>query len=98
MSIEFLEGLGNTLGHRLLTLTDPDTWVIVLLVWLVRTVWVTDLSREVILLVEDVVADTGEVAIDGKQSSKIMTPPKSEIHDHFTQSTENSGSNRTKAC
>jgi hypothetical protein len=60
-SVEVLKGLLGALGHGLLTLTDPDTGVEVLLVGLVGAVGVTDLGEEVVLLVEDVVTDTGEV-------------------------------------
>lgn len=34
-----------------------------LLVWLILTFWVTNLLHKVILLVEDVVSDTGEVSV-----------------------------------
>lgn len=54
--------LTNTGGHGLLTLADPDTGVVVLLVGLVGTVGVADLGCDVVLLVEDKVADTGEVS------------------------------------
>ena len=59
--VEVLKGDGHTLGHGLLTLTHPHTWVVVLLVWLVRAIWVADLAHDVVLLVEDVVADTRQV-------------------------------------
>lgn len=39
------------------------SWVEVLLVWLVLSVWVADLLQEVVLLVENVVSDTGEVSV-----------------------------------
>ncbi len=46
------------LTHRLFTFTDPDTRVVVLLVWLIFTIWVTDLSLEVVVLSLDEVSDT----------------------------------------
>lgn len=39
------------------------SWVEVLLVWLILAIWVADLLQEVVLLVEDVVSDTGEVSV-----------------------------------
>lgn len=36
--VEVLEGLCNTLGHRLLTLTNPDSWVVVPVVIRLATV------------------------------------------------------------
>jgi hypothetical protein len=63
MGVELLESLCNTLGHCLLAFTNPDTWVVVLLIWLVWAVWVANLVSEVVLLVEDVVTDAGEVAV-----------------------------------
>ena len=53
----------GTLAHGLLTLTDPDTGVEVLLVGLVLTIGVTDHGHEVVLLVQDVVPDTGQVGV-----------------------------------
>mmetsp|Transcript_60308 Transcript_60308/g.148003 ORF Transcript_60308/g.148003 Transcript_60308/m.148003 type:complete len:219 (+) Transcript_60308:134-790(+) len=41
----------DTLAHRFLCLTDPNTWVVELLVGLVRPVGVTDLSLKVRVLV-----------------------------------------------
>ena len=34
-----------------------------LLVWLVVTIWVTNLLHEIILLVEDIVSDTGKIRV-----------------------------------
>lgn len=62
-SVEVLKRDSNTLRHGLLTLTNPDTGVIVLLVGLVVTVGVTDLALEVAGLVLDVVTDTSEVGV-----------------------------------
>jgi hypothetical protein len=62
-SVEVLKGLLDTLAHGLLTLAHPDAGIEVLLVRLVRTVGVTDLLEEVILLVEDEVPDTGQVGV-----------------------------------
>ena len=52
-SVEVVKRGSDTLGHGLLTLTDPDTGVVVLLVGLVVTVGVTDLGLEVARLVLD---------------------------------------------
>lgn len=62
-SVEVLESLLDTGGHGLLSLANPDTWVEELLVWLVLAVWVTDLLHDVVLLVQDVVPDAGEVGV-----------------------------------
>jgi hypothetical protein len=51
----------DTRVERLLTLPDPNTGVVVLLVGLVGSVRVSDLGLEVVLLVLDKVSDTGEV-------------------------------------
>ena len=59
--LEVSESLLATSSHGLLSLSDPDTGVEELLVGLVSTVRVADLSHEVVLLVEDVVTDTKEV-------------------------------------
>lgn len=48
---EILAGDLDTLNHGLLGLTDPDTRIVDLLVGLVRTLRVSDLSLEVVLLV-----------------------------------------------
>ncbi len=61
--VEVLKTLLNANRHGLLTLTDPDSWVEVLLVWLVLTIWVTNLLHDVVLLVQDVVTDTDEVSV-----------------------------------
>jgi len=46
---EILAGLINTLDHGLLALTDPDTWIVELLVGLAGTIGVSDLGLEVAL-------------------------------------------------
>jgi hypothetical protein len=61
--VEVLKRNSEALRHGLLTLTNPDTGVVVLLVGLVIAVRVTDLSLEVARLVLDVVADTSEVSV-----------------------------------
>jgi hypothetical protein len=60
-SIEVLEASLDPLGHGLLSLTYPDTGVVVLLVWLVLAIGVANLRLEVVLLGLDEVADTAEV-------------------------------------
>jgi hypothetical protein len=62
-SVEVLKGLLNTLAHGLLTLANPDAGIEELLVGLVGTVGVTDLGHEVVLVLEDVVTDTGQVGV-----------------------------------
>lgn len=62
-SAKVLETLGNTDRHGLLTLTNPDTRIEVLLVWLVLSIWVANLFHEVVLLVEDIVANTSQVGV-----------------------------------
>lgn len=61
--VEVLKRNLGALAHDLLTLTDPDTGVEVLLVGLVLTIGVTDGGQEVVLLVQDVVTDTGQVGV-----------------------------------
>lgn len=62
-SVEVFQSLLNTLAHGLLTLTNPHAGVKELLVGLVSTLGVTDGGQEVVLLVEDVVTDTGQVGV-----------------------------------
>jgi hypothetical protein len=61
--VEVVKRNCDALGHGLLTLTNPDTGVVVLLVGLVVAVGVTDLALEVARLVLNIVADTGEVGV-----------------------------------
>ena len=61
--VEVLKSNLGTLAHGLLTLTNPDTGIEVLLVGLVSTIGVTDSRLEVVLLVLDVVTDTGKVGV-----------------------------------
>lgn len=61
--VEVLQSLSNTDGHGLLTLTNPDTRIEVLLVGLVLAIWVTDLLHDILLLVENVVTDTSQVSV-----------------------------------
>lgn len=62
-SVEVLQGLLDTLAHGLLAIANPDARIEELLVGLVGTLGVTHLGEEVILLVEDVVTNTGEVSV-----------------------------------
>jgi hypothetical protein len=62
-SVEVFQSLLDTLAHGLLTLTNPHAGVEELLVGLVSTLGVTDRGQEVVLLVEDVVTDTGQVGV-----------------------------------
>ena len=68
-SVEVRQGLLDPGGHRLLTLANPYSWVEVLLVGLVLAVGVADLLHHVVLLVEHVVADTGEVCVPVMEGS-----------------------------
>lgn len=61
--VKVLKSNLGTLAHDLLTLTDPDTGVEVLLVGLILTIGVTDGGQEVVLLAQDVVTDTGQVGV-----------------------------------
>ena len=63
LGVEDVQGLGDSGAHGLLTLSDPHSWVKVLLVWLVVALWVTDRGHQVVLLVQDVVSDTGQVSV-----------------------------------
>ena len=62
-SVEVLQSRLDTLANGLLTLTNPHAGVEELLVGLVLTLGVTDGGQEVVLLVEDVVTDTGHVGV-----------------------------------
>lgn len=55
-------GFLDSLDESLLTLPNPDSGVVLLLVGLVGTIGVTNLSHEVVLLLEDEVTDTAEVS------------------------------------
>lgn len=61
--VEVLKSDLGTLAHGLLTLTNPDTGVERLLVGLVGTLGVTNGGHQVVLLVQDVVTDTGQVGV-----------------------------------
>jgi hypothetical protein len=61
--VEVLQTLGHTGRHGLLSLSDPDAGVKVLLVGLVLAFRVADLRHEVVLLLENVIPDAGEVSI-----------------------------------
>ena len=61
--VEVFQTLGHTNRHGLLSLAYPDSGVEVLLVGLVLSIWVADLRQEVVLLLENVIPDTGEVSI-----------------------------------
>jgi hypothetical protein len=65
VSVDVPEVLASLLGsgvQGLLSLSDPDSGVVLLLVGLVGALGVTDLGLEVVLLAEDEVSDTGEVS------------------------------------
>jgi hypothetical protein len=62
-SIEILQSLGNTSGHSLLSFSNPDAGIKVLLVWLVLSIRVSDLLHEVILLVENVISNTSKIGV-----------------------------------
>lgn len=62
-SVEVFQSRLDTLAHGLLTLTNPHAGVEELLVGLVLTLGVTDGGQEVVLLVENVVTDTGHVGV-----------------------------------
>lgn len=51
----------DTLDHGLLTLTDKDTGIVVLLVGLVGTLGVTNLGSEVLLLGVEVISESAKV-------------------------------------
>jgi hypothetical protein len=59
---EINTSLPNPLGQGLFTLSDPNSGIVVLLVGLISSVGVTDLSHEVVLLGKDKVSDTGQVS------------------------------------
>ncbi len=62
-AVEVLKTLLNTLGHGLLALSDPDSGIVVLLVWFVLTIWVSDRLLEVVMLVLEVISHAGHVGI-----------------------------------
>jgi len=59
--VEIDERLRDTGAHGLLTFPDPYARIIVLLVGLIRAFGIADLRQEVVLLIQDVVADTDKV-------------------------------------
>ena len=61
-TIESLEGNLDTSNHRLLRLSDPDTRIVVLLVGLLRTLGITDLTLEVVLLLLIEVSETSPIS------------------------------------
>lgn len=61
--LEVVESNLAALGHRLFTLTHPDTRVVLLLVRLVSTLRVANLRHKVVLLVQDKVTDTLKVGV-----------------------------------
>lgn len=61
LGVEDLQSLLDAGLHGLLTLTNPDAGVVVLLVGLVSAVRVADLRVEVLDLAGDVVTDTAQV-------------------------------------
>lgn len=61
-SVEVIEGLHNASLHGLLTLANPDSGVVLLLVGLVGTLGVANLGLEVVDVLGDVVPDTAEVS------------------------------------
>lgn len=61
-SVEVVEGLHNASLHGLLTLANPDSGVVLLLVGLVGTLGVAHLGLEVVDVLGDVVPDTAEVS------------------------------------
>lgn len=62
-SVEILESDSDTLAHRLLASSDPNTRVIELLVWFVGAVRVAYLAANIVLLVDHVVPDTLGVCV-----------------------------------
>lgn len=59
---ELLKSLLDTGSHGLLTLTNPDARIVLLLVGLVSTLGVTNLGAQVVNVVSDEVTDTGKVS------------------------------------
>ena len=58
-----IQSFFDTFAHGLLTFADPHSRIKVFLVWLICTVWVTDLRGDIVLLAEHVISDTGAVGI-----------------------------------
>lgn len=58
---QVLASLLDSGRQGLLSLSDPDSGVVLLLVGLVGSLWVTDLRLEVVVLLLDEVSDTGQV-------------------------------------
>lgn len=55
--------LFQTLTHRLLSLPDPNPWIVILLIGFILPIRVTNLFHDIILLLQDIVSDTGEVGV-----------------------------------
>jgi len=62
-SVEVVESLLDASAHRLLTLSDPDSRVKVLLVRLVLTLRVAHRLLQVVVLVLNVVPNTSQVGV-----------------------------------
>lgn len=58
---EVVARLLDALRKRFLSLTNPDAWVVILLVWLVSTFGVADLGSEVGGFLLDKIADASKV-------------------------------------
>jgi hypothetical protein len=61
--VEVLQALFDSLCHRLLSFSNPDSRVEILLIWLVLTFRISDLLHQVVLLVQNVISNTGQVRI-----------------------------------
>ena len=64
-SVEVIKSFSDTLAHGLLTLTYPDTGVKELLVRLVSTLWVTNGTLDIVMLVLNKVTNTGQISVLG---------------------------------
>lgn len=70
-------GLLNPSRQGLFTLSNPDSWIVVLLVGLVLSIGVSNLGHDVVLFVEHKVSDTLEVCPLYRQPSFIARPVRS---------------------
>jgi hypothetical protein len=62
-SLEIIQGLLDSCGHRLFTFTDPHSRIKVFFVGFVFTVGVADLGRDVILLLDHVIPYASAISV-----------------------------------
>src|SRR4051812_4696541 len=62
-SFEIIQSLLDSLAHRLLAFTNPHSGIKIFLVGFIVSVRITDLRRDIILLAEHVISNSGAISI-----------------------------------